>query len=53
MSCGSIEEFNSPRIEADQKKICAERGFELIDHVHEMYGLCPKCITEPKTEAGV
>ncbi|MBU1699421.1 MAG: transcriptional repressor [Candidatus Eisenbacteria bacterium] len=51
LSCGSIEEFQSPQIEANQTRICQDRGFELIDHVHEMYGLCPKCLIKSESQA--
>ncbi|MBD3336557.1 MAG: transcriptional repressor [Candidatus Eisenbacteria bacterium] len=43
LGCGQIDEFHAPRIESLQLKVCQERGFVLMDHVHEMYGLCPKC----------
>jgi Fur family ferric uptake transcriptional regulator len=43
VECGSITEFEEPRIEAIQEEIAARYGFHLRNHKHEMYGVCPDC----------
>jgi Fur family ferric uptake transcriptional regulator len=43
VECGSITEFEEPRIEELQEAIAARYGFELRSHKHEMYGVCPLC----------
>ncbi|MDH5737403.1 MAG: ferric iron uptake transcriptional regulator [Gammaproteobacteria bacterium] len=43
VKCGQVEEFESEAIENLQEKIASERGFELTDHILNMYGLCPAC----------
>lgn len=40
VQCGLVEEFFDPQIEERQKKIAAERGFELSDHALALYGNC-------------
>jgi len=42
-SCGSITEFEEPKIEKLQDAIAARHGFRLTSHRHEMYGLCAAC----------
>lgn len=41
--CGRIKEFEDERIERFQEEICEHFGFEMVDHVHEIFGLCPEC----------
>jgi len=43
VECGSITEFEEPRIESIQVEIAARYGFALRSHKHEMYGVCPAC----------
>ena len=45
MQCGHVEEFYDTAIEARQKKIAAERGFEIHEHSLSIYADCvkPKC----------
>ena len=43
VECGSITEFEEPRIEELQEAIAARYGFLLRSHKHEMYGTCPSC----------
>jgi len=45
MQCGHVEEFYDSAIEARQKKIAAERGFEIHEHSLSIYADCikPKC----------
>ena len=41
--CGRIEEFEHPELEALQAAIAGEKGFKLLEHRHQLYGLCPRC----------
>ena len=41
--CGEVTEFYSPKIEALQKKISNELGFEMIGHSHSIKGICKSC----------
>jgi Fur family transcriptional regulator, ferric uptake regulator len=43
ISCGTIVEFEEPRIEALQDEVAERHGFEIASHKHEMYGTCPSC----------
>lgn len=43
VDCGTIVEFEEPRIEDLQEKIAARYGFMLKSHKHEMYGVCTAC----------
>jgi Fur family ferric uptake transcriptional regulator len=43
VECGSITEFEEPRIEAIQEEVAERHGFLLRNHKHEMYGVCPAC----------
>jgi Fur family transcriptional regulator, ferric uptake regulator len=49
VDCGSITEFEEPRIEEIQEEVAARAGFILRSHKHEMYGVCPAC---QKKQAG-
>jgi Fur family ferric uptake transcriptional regulator len=40
--CGRVEEFYDAEIERRQKEVARERGFELQDHAHTLYGICSK-----------
>ncbi|MCG5052545.1 MAG: transcriptional repressor [Myxococcales bacterium] len=40
--CGYIVEFESDEIEALQEKIARRHGFEIVQHRHELFGLCDK-----------
>ena len=42
LSCGRVEEFYDPAIEARQRAIAQERGFELADHSLALYAECLK-----------
>lgn len=42
-SCGKICEFENEQIEKIQKEIAAQFGFELTDHILELYGICMDC----------
>ena len=41
--CGRIEEFFHPDLEALQRSIAGEKGFKLLEHRHQLYGLCAGC----------
>ena len=40
VECGRIQEFEEPLIEQLQARIAERLGFELVDHKHELYGIC-------------
>ncbi len=50
VECGKIQEFEEPLIEELQDRIAQRYGFTVVDHKHELYGLCnsPEC-TQKKT----
>jgi Fur family ferric uptake transcriptional regulator len=41
--CAKIVEFENPEIERLQNKVAKEFGFQLTDHVLELYGTCAEC----------
>ena len=41
--CGRVEEFQDSEIEAREKRIADELGFDLSDHALNMYGTCADC----------
>ncbi len=43
LSCGSIMEFENPKMERLQEKIADEFGFCIITHKMEFYGYCKRC----------
>jgi Fur family transcriptional regulator, ferric uptake regulator len=42
MTCGRVEEFFDTEIEARQRAVTKERGFELQDHSLSLYAVCVK-----------
>jgi Fur family ferric uptake transcriptional regulator len=48
LRCGRVEEFVDAGIEARQRDVARERGFELQDHALSLYGLC----SDPRCRAG-
>ena len=42
LNCGRVEEFFDPEIEARQRAVAAERGFELQEHSLALYANCSK-----------
>lgn len=50
LTCGKVEEFVDPEIEARQQAIASERGFALQEHSLALYGVCTKanCANKPK-----
>ena len=53
LECGSIVEFEEPRIEDLQEEIAERHGYRLLSHKHEMYGVCPKCQAKKKSDAKI
>jgi Fur family ferric uptake transcriptional regulator len=46
LTCGRVEEFLDPEIEARQRAIAHERGFELHEHALALYARCTKAQCE-------
>jgi Fur family ferric uptake transcriptional regulator len=42
-SCARIVEFHDEELEALQDVIAERYGFSILDHKHEIYGLCSAC----------
>ena len=42
-ACGRIVEFENDRIEALQRRVARNHGFEVESHKLEMYGRCAEC----------
>lgn len=40
VECGRIQEFEEPLIEELQERIAQRYDFEIVDHKHELYGVC-------------
>ncbi len=51
LDCGKIEEFHDSRIEALQNGICADKGFELVNHTHRLLGYCRACAGQRRKDA--
>lgn len=49
--CGRIIEFYSPIIEQAQSQEALNRGFYILSHKMQIYGLCDRCIKKPKTSS--
>jgi Fur family transcriptional regulator, ferric uptake regulator len=43
VSCGAVETLEAPSVEAEIRRLVESRGFELIDHVLDLVGLCSAC----------
>lgn len=43
LGCGSITEFEEPRIEKLQDAVAERHGFRVESHRHELYGTCAAC----------
>ncbi len=43
VECRSVVEFASDAIEREQERIGRHHGFELVHHVHTLFGRCSKC----------
>jgi len=51
-SCGTIIEFEDPRIEELQDEVAQRHGFAIENHRLELYGLCRKCLRPRSGRAG-
>lgn len=49
--CGKVEEFHDETIEARQREIADQAGFEIEDHSMVLYGLCADCRLQSEHEA--
>lgn len=43
VKCGQVEEFFDEIIEKRQHDIAEAMGFEVTEHSHYIYGICPSC----------
>ena len=43
LECQKIIEFESDEIERLQDQVAKDEGFKLVNHKHELYGLCADC----------
>ena len=48
IECGTIVEFEEPRVEALQEAVATQHGYELRSHKHELYGICGDCQRKAK-----
>lgn len=48
IDCGTIVEFEEPRIETLQEAVATQHGYELRSHKHELYGICRDCQRKTK-----
>lgn len=55
LTCGRVEEFYDPEIEARQRAVAQVKGFELQDHALALYAVCskPECEHRPATPGDV
>jgi Fur family ferric uptake transcriptional regulator len=42
LTCGRVEEFFDPEIEARQREVAASRGFTLQEHALSLYAVCKR-----------
>ena len=42
LTCGRVEEFFDPEIEARQREVAASRGFALQEHALSLYAVCKR-----------
>ena len=43
VKCGRVDEFVDSVIEERQRKIAAEKGYDMTDHSLYIFGICQKC----------
>lgn len=43
VKCGAIDEFEDEEIEARQRSVASEHGYDLTGHQLNLYGVCPNC----------
>ena len=44
--CKTIIEFENPAIEQLQLKVASDRGFHMLQHKMELYGICRQCLDQ-------
>jgi len=44
LSCGRVDEFTSAAVQAQQRAVAAERGYQLAGRGLVLYGHCPGCL---------
>lgn len=47
-TCGTIFEFQSPRIEELQDEVARGIGFEIEGHRHQIFGRCRRCVQKQR-----
>lgn len=47
IECGRIQEFEEPLIEQLQERVATQYKFRIVEHKHELYGVCAQC-TSPQ-----
>ena len=52
LRCGSIFEFENRAIERIQAAVCRRRKFRLLEHTHQLRGLCSLCSRNDRTAPG-
>ena len=45
--CGTIVEFINTQIEGIQKDVADKFNYQLVRHVHQLFGLCKQCQDTP------
>jgi Fur family ferric uptake transcriptional regulator len=55
LTCGRVEEFFDPEIEARQREVAASRGFTLQEHALSLYAVCKRenCEHRPAPKVNV
>lgn len=53
LTCGRVEEFFDPEIEARQRAVAQAKGFELQDHALSLYAVCGKADCEHRPANGL
>jgi Fur family transcriptional regulator, ferric uptake regulator len=43
IGCKRVVEFENESVEREQERIARQQGFELLHHVHTLFGRCPEC----------
>ena len=53
VTCGRVEEFFDPEIEARQRDIAQQRGFALQEHALSLYAVCTRQNCEHRPSGGI
>ena len=49
VKCGGITEFRNDEIEKLQARTASEKGFHMLQHKMEVYGICCKCLSKRRS----